>query len=403
MPFDPIKLLKQVFPGMSDVAVRQMAALAKTTTYPPGTVLCHEGAEEEVFYIIGEGQVRVTQKLGNEERFLRFSGPGAYFGEMALIANTPRNATVVTTTSSAFLEVDKETFIEIIRQNPIIALTMFRTSVGWLRANDMSAIGELTSQKQALEQAYQTLRERERQRSEFLTTLAHEVRTPLTTANGYMQLIMKGTMTGPALQMGLKHVANGLERIVSLVNDLFFVQEMDLIAAALRPVDLTEVLRIITEEAEDRATENNLTIRLHIPSVLPAVEADPDGLLRALRALVDNAIKFSPDGGDIHINVGVFSDYTEIAVTDPGIGIEPEAIPHIFKQFHHQEKRGEHLFGGLGLGLAIANHLIESFGGSIRVESQVGQGSTFTVRLPTLARTESESTGIGPASQADAQ
>ena len=82
----------------------------------------------------------------------------------------------------------------------------------------------------------------ERRRSEFLTTLAHELRTPLTTANGFMQLIKSGNMTGPALQMGLDKVAGGLERIVSLVNDLMFVQEMDLLQPVVRPVNLAAVL-----------------------------------------------------------------------------------------------------------------------------------------------------------------
>src|SRR5262245_58215598 len=219
MTVEPISLLKQVFAGMSDEALVQMAWLTQIRTYPPETILCHEGAEEDVFYIVGEGQVVITQQLGNEERFLRYSGPGQYFGEMALIANTPRNANVRTTVETTVLEIDKASFIEMIRQNPIIALTMFRTTVGWLRANDTAAIAALNRQKQEIERAYDELQTQERRRSEFLTTLAHELRTPLTTANGFMQLIKSGAMSGPALQMGLDKVANGVERIVSLVND----------------------------------------------------------------------------------------------------------------------------------------------------------------------------------------
>jgi len=229
MAFDTEALLRQVFPGMDELALQGMVRLAKVCTYPADTLLCREGAEEEIFYILGEGQVLVTQQLGDEERFLRYSGPGQYFGEMALIANSPRNANVRTTTETSVLEIDKTTFIEMIRQNPVIALTMFRTSVGWLRSNDTAAIAALSQQKQEIERAYDILKTQERQRSEFLTTLAHELRTPITTANGYMQLIKKGTMTGPALEMGLEKVSGGLERIVSLVNDLLFVQEMDLL------------------------------------------------------------------------------------------------------------------------------------------------------------------------------
>jgi CRP-like cAMP-binding protein len=185
-------------------ALVEMAWLTTTRTYPPDTLLCHEGVEEDVFYIVGEGQVIVTQQLGDEERFLRYAGPGQYFGEMALIADTPRNANVRTVAETTVLEIDKDVFAEMIRRNPIIALTMFRTTVGWLRANDAAAIAELSRQKQEIEYAYHELQLQEKRRSEFLSTLSHELRTPLTTASGYMQLIKSGNMTGPALNMALR-------------------------------------------------------------------------------------------------------------------------------------------------------------------------------------------------------
>ncbi len=373
---------------MADDALAEMAQLAKVATYPPDTFLCHEGAEEQVFYIIGEGQVSVTQQLGDEERFLRYSGPGQYFGEMALIANSPRNATVRTTVETSVLEIDKETFVEMIRQNPIIALTMFRTSVGWLRSNDAAAIAALIYQKDEVERAYAALQLQEKRRSEFLTSLAHELRTPLTTASGFMQLIRRGTLTGDALQMAHLRIAAGMDRIVSLVNDLLFVQEMELIEPALRPVKVPDVITALVAEAEGRAEAQNLTLEAELPPSLPLVEADPDGLLRALRAILDNAIKFSPGGGTIEIGVVTSEDNVDIAFRDPGIGIESEFLPRIFERFEHQERRGDYLFEGMGLGLAIARHLIESFGGSILVDTELDQGSTFTVRLPVMVADE---------------
>src|SRR5512134_1057384 len=97
MAVEPVSLLQQVFPGMAEDALHEMAQLARLRTYPAQTQLCREGAEETTFYIIGEGQTIITQRFGDEERFLRNAGPGQYFGEMALIANTARNANVRTT------------------------------------------------------------------------------------------------------------------------------------------------------------------------------------------------------------------------------------------------------------------------------------------------------------------
>ncbi len=385
MAIEPIGLLKQVFPGMGVDSLVEMAWLTTSRTYPPDTLLCHEGVEEDVFYIIGDGQVIITQQLGDEERFLRYAGPGQYFGEMALIADTPRNANVRTLVETTVLEIDRDIFAEMIRRNPIIALTMFRTTVDWLRANDAAAIAELSRQKQEIEYAYHELQLQEQRRSEFLSTLAHELRTPLTTSSGYMQLIKSGNMTGPALSMALEKVSGGLDRVVSLVNDLLFVQEMDLLEPTIRPVNLPEIVAAVVEEAEDRAQANGLTLVTSFPPTLPEIQADADALLRTFRALLDNAIKFSPDGGEVRIEVSVTSDHTNVAFIDPGIGIEPEFMPRIFDRFERREQYGDMLFSGMGLGLSIAKHLIESIGGRISVQSEVGRGSVFTVHLPVLS------------------
>jgi signal transduction histidine kinase len=392
MTVEPKALLKQLFPVMDDAALAEITRLARMRTYPADTILCHEGVEEDIFYILGAGQAVITQQLETEERFLRYVEPGQYFGEMGLIANTPRNATVKTVVESTVLEIDKATFIEMLRQNPVIALTMFHTTVGWLRSNDRAAIAALTESKHQIEEAYEALQQQEERRSEFLTTLAHELRTPLTTANGFMQLIKSGSMNGPALQMGLDKVASGLDQVVSLVNDLMFVQEMDLIAPTIRPVNLRGILQLIVDESEDHALDNDVTIVVEIPEELPELKADSDGLTRAMGAILHNAIKFSPNGGEVRIEVVHSADHINISFIDPGIGIAPEFMPRIFERFERQEKYGEMLFGGIGLGLPIAKHLIESMGGTISVISEVDKGSMFTVHLPVLI-TDSKASG----------
>src|SRR5258708_37996433 len=117
-----------------------------------------------------------------------------------------------------------------------------------------------------------------------------------------MQLIRSGSLNGPALQVGLEKVSSGMQQIVSLINDLLFVQEMELIKPAVRAVNVADVLVTIAHEAQERAIANHLTLVIDAPDELPAVDGDPDGLLRALRALLDNAINVNPGGGEIQIN-----------------------------------------------------------------------------------------------------
>ncbi len=386
MSIEPRLLLGEVFPGVDEDTLIEMSQYARINTYSAGTVLCTEGAEESVFYVIAAGSVEVSKRFvgSTEEHVLRTSHVGDFFGEMALIADTPRNASVRTLEETTVLEIDKPLFVEMLRHSPIVALTMFRVSVERLRANDRMAMRKLSEQKAQIEHAYAELSAQERRRTDFLSTLSHELRTPLTSASGFMQLVKSGNVSSPVMAMALEKINAGLEQTVSLVNDLLFVQEMDLIAPAIKPVDLPSIIERLLEDTEEAAADNSVQVMVDLPESLPVVQADPDGLARALRALLDNAIKFSPDGGNVHVSVSVDASRLNIAISDPGIGIEPEFLPRIFQRFEHRDSYGDHLFGGIGLGLPIAKHLIESFGGIISVQTEAGNGSTFTVHLPVL-------------------
>jgi two-component system phosphate regulon sensor histidine kinase PhoR len=240
----------------------------------------------------------------------------------------------------------------------------------------------MRKQKEQIEAAYDELRHQEQLRTEFLTTLAHELRTPLTSASGFMQLLKVGAMNGPALTMSLQKISMNIDRIVSLVNDLLFVQEQDLIEPALRPVSLPALLEVIVSELREDAQDQGSEIKIEVPPDLPTIQADPDGLVRAFNKLLDNAVKFSPDGGDIVITAHARPRWIDVDFTDKGVGIRDAFKPRLFQRFEHTDRIGDRVFGGVGLGLAIAKHIIESHGGSISVQSTEGAGSTFTVHLP---------------------
>ena len=112
------------------------------------------------------------------------------------------------------------------------------------------------------------------------------------------------------------------------------------------------------------------------------VNGDPKSLERALTALIDNAIKFSPHGGDVEINFEKQKDRLAVSVEDHGIGIATDQLSHIFDRFYHLEKSGDDLFGGIGIGLAITRQVIEQHHGKLNVESKPGKGSKFTMLLP---------------------
>ncbi|MCC7446212.1 MAG: cyclic nucleotide-binding domain-containing protein, partial [Anaerolineae bacterium] len=144
MAIEPHELVKRLFPSLNDEERAQLVNLGRVRTYPPDTILCHEGAYESVFYVIAEGEVIVTKKFDErEELVLRHTVAGEFFGEMAIIQDAPRSATVTTVVETTVLELDKSTVETMLGQNPSMALAMIRTTFDRLRANDQMAIREL--------------------------------------------------------------------------------------------------------------------------------------------------------------------------------------------------------------------------------------------------------------------
>jgi signal transduction histidine kinase len=378
----PSKVIPRAFPGIKPGEVEELIANCQVHSYPQGTVLCHENALEHIFYMILEGEFQVTKLVNEtENHLLKTLHPGDFFGEMALIHNAPRAATVISTTPVVVLELDKNSFDRVLQHSSSISLAMVREISSRLRENDQMAVEDLRVRAAELAQAYQKLAEQELARRDFLTNVAHELRTPLTTASAYLQLLQKGAITGDMLKTTVDTVERSVRQITTLVNDILFLQEMDLVLSEFQPVDMGEVSRSVIEKYRGKAVVKHITLTLHGDRNLPFISGDPRALERALYALVDNAIKFSPNGGEVELRLKADRDALLITVEDHGIGISPNTQPYIFDRFYHLERQDSELYGGIGLGLAIARQVIEQHNGVLEVSSTPGKGSTFTIKL----------------------
>lgn len=389
-------LLKAIFPDIVDSVIESLAKVASIKTYQADTILCHEDHYENVFYLIVEGEVVFTKKLGETEHFMRVGEPGQFFGEMALLDPTiTRSATVTTTQETRVLELERSVFEGFIEKHPAMVLTMARVITQRMRENDRVAIAELQAQKQEVEKAYEDLQRFSEQRTLFLNTLAHELRTPLTTIMGYMQLVRSGFMKGPGLQMSIEKIGANLDRLVSLINDLLFLQEIDTLEPRFREVDVKHILEEVIERALDYAEQQKTSLFLNVEDRFPIIFADADGLTRAFGHLVDNAIKFSPEGGDILVNASVNGEKIHVEVIDHGVGIDPAYMPKLFERFIRDETYKQHLFGGVGLGMPIVKLIVDIHQGHIDVESVRGKGTKFTVSLPIKANHSENENRIG--------
>jgi signal transduction histidine kinase len=263
-----------------------------------------------------------------------------------------------------------------------MAVPMMRAVAARLRDSDRRSIDDLRHKNAELAQAYLTLEHTVQRKSDFLTVIAHELRTPLTSIKGYGHFLRMGTLHGEDLNRAVAAIVNNTDAIVRLINNILFLQELELIEPAFEPVDVSTLINAILTTVRSHAARQALTFRLDLPPDLPTVSADLDGLTQAIGALIDNAVKFSPNGGEIVIATRVEDGLMRVSIQDPGVGIPPDQMYHIFDRYHHVEAVGEHLFGGVGLGLPIAKQVVEQHGGNISVISSPGEGSTFTITIP---------------------
>jgi signal transduction histidine kinase len=378
-----IEVLRNAFPSLNEETLTYVAQNAREMRVAPGDRICEEGETGDAFYLILAGRVQVSKflELGTQH-LLNELHPGEFFGELALVEDAPRMASADALEETALLVITKDDFQDLLARNPETAMPIMRSIASRLRDSDRRSIDELRQKNDELAQAYLMLKEAVQRKSNFLTVIAHELRTPLTAIKGYGHFLRMGTLHGEGLSRAIAAIVNNTDAIVRLINNILFLQELELIEPAFEPVDVPTLVNAILTTVRPHAARRGLTFQLDLPSDLPTVSADLDGLTQAIGALIDNAVKFSPNGGQIVIAAHVEDGQLHVSIQDPGVGIPPDQMYHIFDRYHHLESAGEHLFGGVGLGLPIAKQVVEQHGGNIGVVSSPGEGSTFTITIP---------------------
>jgi signal transduction histidine kinase len=395
---EKVCLLRLALKGLDEVELAEMASLMELHTYPPGHILCHEGANEAVFYIIAEGHVIITKQMEEDvaDRILRVGSRGDLVGEMALIQNAPRSATVRATTPCTVLEMNKADFETVLSHSPRMALDIIRITFDRLRANDQMAIIDL-------QKTNQVLRQLDRNKLEFIQVAAHELRTPLTVLMGYANVLrtFPELTENPALgeiMAGIQKGANRMHEVVNMMLDVTRIDVEDLKIASV-PVLLKRVVAGLVLDLEKPAAERGIQIRVEYAEETPIILADPGLIEKALYQLLVNAIKYTPDGGQVLVRVRPISlddqiPGVEIAVIDAGIGLDAEHHSLVFEKFYqvgqvalHSTGKTSFKGGGPGLGLALVRGVTRAHGGRVWVES-VGHdevnfpGSTFYLQLP---------------------
>jgi len=262
------------------------------------------------------------------------------------------------------------------------------------RCLEKIALSEETKQLRLINKKLQELREL---KDKFIAIVSHELRTPVTCIKMYLDMLLKSLPPGQGQRSEeeregyLRMIAASAKELEEIVSDLDYLTSMDFSQLRLNRsmICINEVIDRVVKEFVPSIKERRLQLEVQKFSDLPRISADRLKIQQALIELVQNAIKYTPDGGQIRIASAIEDGFLKVTVADTGIGIPEEEQQKIFERFyevqdtmHHKSGKTEFMGGGIGLGLPIAKGIVEAHGGRIQVRSKVGEGSEFTIYLP---------------------
>lgn len=229
------------------------------------------------------------------------------------------------------------------------------------------------------------LKEQEKFRREFLGNLAHELKTPVFSIQGYVLTLLEGGLEDERVnRLFLERAAKAIDRMTHILDDLDTLTKLEVNNLKLdkRPFDVRELAREVMESFDLKAKEKNISIRFGKESTKEwMVKADRGRISQVFTNLIGNSIAYGKEGGETIIRMFEVDDIVTIEISDNGPGIEPEHIPRLFERFYRVEKSRNRNEGGSGLGLSIVKHILDSHGQTISVRSTVNVGSTFTFSL----------------------
>lgn len=226
-----------------------------------------------------------------------------------------------------------------------------------------------------------------RARDQFLSTLSHELRSPLNAVYGWATMLEQGQLDQEQARRAVQIILRNVKAQVRLVDDLLDVSRVasGKLRLNVQPVDLRRVVEDAVDGIRPAADAKGIRLQSVLASPGGPVSGDPDRLQQVLWNLVSNAVKFTPKGGRVQIQLQRVNSHVELIVTDTGQGIEPAVLPYVFDRFRQGDATSTRGHGGLGLGLALVRSLVELHGGSVLAESPGGgQGATFVVKLPLM-------------------
>jgi signal transduction histidine kinase len=385
---DHFEFLRNVyfFRDLKDHEIQRISELCEETEFRPGDIIVQEGTPGDKFFIVLSGQVEVWQSYDKGTGdLLAVHGPGHLFGEMALVDEEPRSASVVARTAGHMLSLTREQFHDVLTESPSVALSVTRSLSAMVRKSNQSYVERLRSRNRQLEEAYRNLQEAQEEllRAERLSNLGkfssmilHDIRNPLSILRGYGELIQVRPENEELVAKYAQNIVRESDRLNDLASELLDYSRGE-IRLDVTVVSLSSLVKDLEERVRERLRSKGITLEIQ-NEVEELVLLDHNRLLRVLANLVDNARKAMPRGGKIALEVSHGSSgWFRLKVADSGEGMKKEVLERIFEPFYSSSREA-----GTGLGMVIVKQIVEAHEGSIVVESEPRKGTTVLITLP---------------------
>jgi signal transduction histidine kinase len=371
--------------------LRQMTT---PVAFEVGEVIFYEGAAGDAMYLIRSGGVAVIRGTFESPLILGYRDAGEFIGEMALIDDLPRSATVVALSEVRLLKITREDFQQLLDESSLLDHNLLRKLSTRLRAADDERTASAAAQQRLvehvtqLEHEKQHLLEVQRLQQETIDLIVHDLRNPLhviVNALGVLNMSVPDEVLRANAEL-FNLATHNTDRMIRLIDSMLDVSRLEAGQAYLEtaPTDLASLVQTVTQRVGHLMTKHQLTLIVDVPD-LPEVMIDADMIDRVLANLLDNAIKFTPNHGQITVQAAQQADADAILVrvVDTGRGIPPDRRQRFFDRFA-QASGDEARTRGFGLGLTFCRLAIEAHGGQIWVEDgEKGVGSQFVFTLPT--------------------
>jgi len=382
------ELLKGItlFENLEDDDLEIISKYCRKRFVKTGEVLFYEGEVADCLYIVISGEIEVWADFRQKDRdLLAISKSGDIVGEMALLDDLPRSATLIARSNAELYTINNEDFVDLLQKCPSVALLIIKSISSIVRKSNQSFVGTLRQRNKDLEQTYKELIETQKRlnREEKLSTLGkfssmilHDIKNPISVIKSYSDLaqVRYGSKLGE-LEKYFKHITKEANRLHSLANELLDFSRGE-VSLNLSLVSLNDLLKEVLDEIDAIVSARGLNIDIQIQNDIRLL-IDKERIQRVLHNILDNARKALPVNGSIWISSEIENRVLALSIKDNGVGMNEEVLEHVFEPFYTKSAQG-----GTGLGMMIARNIIEAHNGSISVKSREGEGTTITLRFP---------------------